>query len=41
MQIPQVDLKAQYQAIKSEIDRAIAGVIEKTQFVRGDAVAEF
>lgn len=34
-----VDLKAQYHSIKEEIDVAIAGVLEKTQFVLGDEVA--
>lgn len=35
MRIPFVDLKAQYAAIKSEIDPAIAGVIESCQFIGG------
>lgn len=39
--IPQADLKAQYEAIKDDIHRAIARVLESTQFVRGGAVAEF
>ncbi len=41
MKIPFVDLKAQYRAIKPEIDAAIAEVIEATAFVGGPAVAEF
>ena len=32
---PFVDLKAQYQSIKNEIDQAIAAVIEKTAFIGG------
>jgi dTDP-4-amino-4,6-dideoxygalactose transaminase len=39
--IPFVDLKAQYQSIKSEIDTAVIGVLESTQFVLGSAVAAF
>ncbi len=36
-----VDLKAQYGRIQSEIDAAIQGVVESTQFVRGEACREF
>ena len=39
--IPFVDLKAQYQSIKPEIDSAVIGVLESTQFVLGSAVAAF
>lgn len=39
--IPQADLKAQYETIKDEIGPAMQAVIENTQFVRGQAVAEF
>jgi dTDP-4-amino-4,6-dideoxygalactose transaminase len=39
--IPFVDLKAQYQSIKPEIDAAVIGVFESTQFVLGSAVAGF
>lgn len=38
--IPILDLKQQYKSIKPEIDAAISGVIESTQFVLGGAVAE-
>lgn len=41
MQVPFLDLKAQYATIKSEVDAAIAGVIESCAFVQGPAVAEF
>ena len=41
MSIPFVDLKTQYQAIKPEIDNAIASVMEDTAFVRGKYVVEF
>jgi dTDP-4-amino-4,6-dideoxygalactose transaminase len=41
MKVPFVDLKAQYQAIKPEIDDAIKSVIADTAFVRGKYVAEF
>ena len=39
--IPFVDLKAQYHSIKPEIDAAIAGVLESSQFVLGEEVAAF
>ncbi len=41
MQVNFVDLKAQYQTIKPEIDQAIEGVISNTAFVLGKAVEEF
>src|ERR1035438_6854557 len=39
--IPYVDLKAQYRAIKPEIDAAIAHALENAQFILGPAVAAF
>jgi dTDP-4-amino-4,6-dideoxygalactose transaminase len=39
--IPFVDLKAQYHSIKPEIDAAIAGVLESSQFVLGPEVTAF
>jgi dTDP-4-amino-4,6-dideoxygalactose transaminase len=39
--VPFVDLKAQYQTIKAEVDVAIARVIENTAFVMGVEVAAF
>ncbi|MGB7295408.1 MAG: DegT/DnrJ/EryC1/StrS family aminotransferase, partial [Candidatus Aminicenantales bacterium] len=41
MNIPFVDLKAQYQALKGEIDAAIQSVIDKAAFVGGPHVQEF
>ncbi|KPL01263.1 MAG: erythromycin biosynthesis sensory transduction protein eryC1 [candidate division Zixibacteria bacterium SM23_73_3] len=41
MKVNFVDLKAQYQTIKPEIDSAIQNVISNTAFVLGKAVAEF
>jgi len=41
MQIPFVDLKAQYQSIKAEIDATIAEVISNTAFVGGPYVESF
>jgi len=41
MKVPFVDLKAQYDSIKSEIDGAIARVISETSFVGGRFVTEF
>ena len=39
--IPIADLKAQYHAIKEEIDRAISDVLESSQFILGKEVAAF
>src|SRR6187455_1218704 len=39
--IPFLDLKAQYQSIKPEIDAAVINLLESTQFVLGDEVAAF
>ncbi|MSP80216.1 MAG: DegT/DnrJ/EryC1/StrS family aminotransferase [Rhodospirillales bacterium] len=39
--IPFVDLAAQYNSLKTEIDRAIADVIGNSAFIRGPAVAAF
>lgn len=41
MHIPLVDLKAQYQTIKPEIDATIQDVIEETAFIRGKYVEKF
>lgn len=41
MQVPFVDLKAQYQSIKSSIDSAIAEVVSKTAFIGGEHVKAF
>lgn len=41
MQIPLVDLKAQYLSIKKEIDEAIQRVLNKCNFIMGDEVKEF
>ena len=39
--IPVVDLRKQYESIKSEVDDAIAGVLESLQFVLGPEVDKF
>jgi dTDP-4-amino-4,6-dideoxygalactose transaminase len=39
--IPLVDLKTQYHNLKSDIDAAIARVLENTQFALGPAVESF
>jgi dTDP-4-amino-4,6-dideoxygalactose transaminase len=41
MKVPFVDLKAQYSSIKSELDAAMAKVIENTAFIGGEEVREF
>ena len=41
MRVPFVDLKAQYQSIKKEIDGAIAAVISETAFIGGPFVKAF
>jgi dTDP-4-amino-4,6-dideoxygalactose transaminase len=39
--IPYLDLRAQYHSIKEEIDPAVLGVLESTQFILGKEVAAF
>jgi dTDP-4-amino-4,6-dideoxygalactose transaminase len=39
--IPFVDLKAQYQSIKKEVDKAIQNVIDETAFIKGKYVKQF
>ena len=39
--IPYLDLTAQYQALKPEIDRAIADVLDRAEYILGPAVASF
>lgn len=41
MEVPFLDLKAQYLSIKKEIDAAISGVFETTSFAGGKYVAQF
>lgn len=41
MNIPLLDLKAQYETIRSEIERAVAGVLDSGQFILGPNVAAF
>jgi dTDP-4-amino-4,6-dideoxygalactose transaminase len=41
MFIPFVDLKAQYNLLKNEIDSAIQSVVDETAFIRGKYVEEF
>ena len=41
MQVPLVDLKAQYNSIKKDIDAAIANVIADTAFIGGKYVKDF
>ena len=41
MKIPFVDLKAQYAAIKAEVNSAISDVLESTQFIGGDRLERF
>jgi len=41
MNIPFVDLNAQYTLLKKEIDSAIQSVIDRTAFIKGEEVQEF
>ncbi len=41
LRVPFVDLKAQYRTIANEIDSAIAGVVQRTDFILGEEVAAF
>lgn len=39
--IPMVDLKAQYRSIKDEVNQAMQGVIEASQFIGGEELKQF
>src|SRR4051794_23312316 len=39
--VPALDLKAQYQAIRDEIDRAVRAVVESQHFILGPEVSDF
>ena len=39
--VPLVDLKAQYASIKDQMDKTILGVVESTQFINGPEVSGF
>ncbi len=41
MQVPFVDLRAQYHSLKKEIDNAIFSVIEESEFIKGKYVSAF
>lgn len=41
MKVPFVDLRAQYQSIKDDVQEAVTGVMERCDFVLGGKVAEF
>src|ERR1700686_1329909 len=41
IKVPYLDLKAQYQSIKPEIDAAVARVLDSCQYVLGSEVAGF
>jgi dTDP-4-amino-4,6-dideoxygalactose transaminase len=41
VEVPYLDLKAQYQSIKAEIDAAVARVLDSAQFILGAEVAGF
>src|SRR5689334_22205773 len=41
MNIPFVDLKAQYHTIKADVNAAIADVLKRADFILGQAVSEF
>jgi dTDP-4-amino-4,6-dideoxygalactose transaminase len=41
MQIPLVDLRAQYRDLRDAIDAAIASVVHSARFIKGPAVGEF
>ena len=41
LQVPLVDLQAQYATIRSEVEPAIGAVLERCDFVLGEAVTRF
>ncbi len=41
MHVPLLDLKREYQSLKSDIDHAVLGVLAETQFINGPQVKQF
>lgn len=41
MNVPFVDLKAQYKSIKPAIDKAVQGILDNTSFIGGEPVTDF
>jgi dTDP-4-amino-4,6-dideoxygalactose transaminase len=41
MEIKMVDLKSQYEAIKTEVNKGIKEVIDTTSFIKGETVHAF
>ena len=41
MQVPFIDLRIQYNSLKSEIDTAIQSVLDRTAFIKGEEVWQF
>ncbi len=41
MNVPFVDLRANYQSIKADADAAVLGVMERCDFILGKSVSEF
>src|SRR5207248_7129534 len=41
MEVPFLDLKAQYRSIRAEMDAAISGVLERTEFIGGGELKAF
>ncbi len=41
LSVPMVDLKAQYARIRSEVDAAVASVLQSTQFIKGEECTLF
>ncbi|MGE3618391.1 MAG: DegT/DnrJ/EryC1/StrS family aminotransferase, partial [Gemmatimonadales bacterium] len=40
MNVPLLDLKAQYASIRQDLDRAVAAVVERQEFIMGREVGE-
>ncbi|MGB3774261.1 MAG: DegT/DnrJ/EryC1/StrS family aminotransferase [Leeuwenhoekiella sp.] len=41
MNVPMIDLRVQYESIKTEIDTAITNTLDQTSFIGGEAVSQF
>lgn len=41
MKVPFVDLQSEYQSIKEQVDGAIAGVLDRSDFILGQTVSDF
>lgn len=41
LRVPFVDLRAEYEEVRSEVDAAVSGIVERSQFILGPSVERF